>query len=105
VRAIGATSQLELVPGPPARVRDVRLTYAAGRWSGPHSLAADGRVTVPAGATLALRNQTNGFVLALLENLERTRDATSLADVSGLEEFDDVLKTDSSVPAFGRQPS
>jgi len=44
-----------------------------------------------AGAALTLRNQTDGFVLALLENLERTRDATSVADVRKLREFDDLL--------------
>jgi rubredoxin len=105
LRTIGSTDQLRLERGAASRVEEVKLTYAAGRWTGPHSLEAGGALAIPARARLTLRNQTDGFVLALLENLERTRDATSLADVSGLEEFDDVLKTDSSVPAFGRQPS
>ncbi|HZU20952.1 MAG TPA: DUF5939 domain-containing protein [Gaiellaceae bacterium] len=99
LRTIGSTHQLTLQAGPPARVDEVKLTYAAGRWTGPHSLEADGTLTVPAGAAVTLRNQTDGFVLVLLENLERTRDATSLADVSELREFDDVIDLDGAVGA------
>jgi hypothetical protein len=48
-------------------------------------------VTVPQGAALTLRNQTDGLVLALLETLEWTRDATTVADVSALDEFRDLV--------------
>jgi len=91
LRSIGGTQQLRLVAGPRSRVDDVRLTYAAGRWTGPHSLEADGTLAVPEGASLTLRNQTDGYLLALLETLARTRDATPLADVLDLDEFGDVL--------------
>jgi hypothetical protein len=101
LRTIGTQNELTLVPGAPSRVDDVKLTYAAGRWTAPHSLAADGAVTVPAGAALTLRNQTEGFVLTLLESLERTRDATSLAAVRGLREFDDLLDPDAIARAAG----
>jgi adenylate cyclase len=94
LRAIGSTSQARLCAGPPSRVDEVKLTYAAGRWTGPHSLESDGTLTVPEGAVLTLRNQTDGYVLALLENLERTRDATALADVRGLRGFEDLLDPD-----------
>ena len=103
VRAIGGSSELRLVPGPSSRVDDVKLTYAAGRWTGPHSLSSEGELTVPAGATLTLRNQTDGFVLALLESLERTRDATSLAGVRGLDaEFEDLFDPAAIAAALGR---
>jgi adenylate cyclase len=92
LRTIGSAERLGLVQGPPAsRVAEVKLTYAAGRWSGPHSLIQNGSVTVPPGAALTLRNQTGGLVLALLETLEWTRDATTVADVSALDEFRDLV--------------
>jgi adenylate cyclase len=98
LRAIGgATEELRLVPGPRGRTAEVRLTYAAGRWTGPHSLDRDRAISVPEGADLILRNQTEGFVLALLESLERTRDATSLADVAGLDEFVDLFDPEAIV--------
>lgn len=91
LRTIGSTSELNLAAGAPGRVDEVKLTYAAGRWNGPHSLENDGTLTVPAGAALTLRNQTDGHVLALIETLERTRDATTLAEVRELAEFRDLL--------------
>lgn len=103
LRAIGGSTELRLAPGSPSRVDDVKLTYAAGRWSGPHSLESEGELTVPAGATLTLRNQTDGFVLSLLESLERTRDATSLADVEELgDEFADLFDPAAIEAALGR---
>jgi len=102
LRTIGAANQLTLTPAAPSRVKDVKLTYAAGRWTGPHSLAAGGTVAVPAGATLTLRNQTEGFVLALLESLDRTRDAASLADVRELHGFDDLFDPEAIARASGR---
>jgi rubredoxin len=95
LRSIGGTHELTLVPGPASRVDDVKLTYAAGRWTAPHSLESDGTVTVPEGAALTLRNQTDGFVLALLETQERTRDATTVADVRALAEFADLADPES----------
>jgi hypothetical protein len=106
VRTIGSTHQLTLVAGPPSRVDEVKLTYAAGRWSAPHSLHIDGTLMIPEGAVLTLRNQTDGFVLALLENMERTRDATSLSEVSELREFDDLFDLEAVTRAAGaaREP-
>ena len=78
------------------------LTYAAGCWTGPHSLEQEGALAVPAGATLTLRNQSDGFVLALLESLERTRDATSLTHVRELDEFEDLFDPDLISRARGR---
>jgi adenylate cyclase len=99
LRTIGSTHQLTLAPGPQGRIDQVKLTYAAGRWTAPHSLDADGTLTIPEGAVLTLRNQTAGHVLALLENLERTRDATSLAEVSKLREFDDLFDLEGAARA------
>ena len=80
----------------------MKLTYAAGRWTGPHSLEQECAFAVPAGATLTLRNQSDGFVLALLESLERTRDGTSLADVRELDEFEGLFDPDAISRALGR---
>jgi hypothetical protein len=91
LRTIGGTNELNLVPGPRSRVSDVRATFAAGRWSGPHSLETAGSLTLPEGASLVLRNQTDGHILALVETFERTRDATTLADLRELSEFRDLL--------------
>jgi adenylate cyclase len=102
LRTIGGANQLTLVPGAPSRVGEVKLTYAAGRWNCPHSLESNGDFVVPAGAALNLRNQTDGFVLALLESLERTRDATSLADVRELREFEDLFDPESVARALAR---
>jgi hypothetical protein len=102
LRTIGGVEHLDLVAGPPSRTADVKLTYTAGRWTGPHSLEAEGRLSVPEGAALTLRNQTDGFVLALVETTGRTRDATTLADVERLEGFEDVLDPDAIARAAGR---
>jgi hypothetical protein len=102
LRTIGGAEHLDLVPGAPSRPSEVRLTYTAGRWTGPHSLEEEGRLSVPEGAALVLRNQTDGFVLALVETTERTRDATTLADLDGLDEFRDVLDPDAIARAAGR---
>jgi hypothetical protein len=79
----------------------VKVTYAAGRWNAPHSLVAAGTLTVPEDAALVLRNQTDGHVLALIETLERTRDATTLADVRELSEFRHLVDEDAIARAAG----
>lgn len=91
LRTIGSTHELNLVSGPIGRTTEIKVTYAAGRWSGPHSLETDGTLTVAQDAALTLRNQTDGFVLALVETLARTRDATTLEDIRRLDEFHDFL--------------
>jgi adenylate cyclase len=92
LRTVGGTQQLAVVQCPrDSRVTDVRVTYAGGRWVGPHSLIRDDSLLVPEGAAVWLRNQTDGPVLAVLESLEWTRDATTAADVSTLQEFRDLF--------------
>jgi class 3 adenylate cyclase len=84
-----------------ARNRDVTITYSAGRWVGPHSLMRDGGLTVPAGSRLVLRNQTGGPILAAIEDLAWTAQATTAAQVTTLQEFRDLFS--SEVLAPGRQ--
>lgn len=101
LRTVGGTHQLGLVRGPSSsRVTDVKVTYAGGRWVGPHSLLSDDGLTVPDGAVVTLRNQTDGPVLAVLESLGWTRDATTVGDVTTLQEFRDLFG--SEVLAAGR---
>lgn len=91
LRTIGGRQQLRLVPAPAERrVRDVRLTYAAGRWVAPHSLVDADAVRVPAGAVV-LHNQTDGPVLAVLEDIGWTRDATTPADALAVAELRNLL--------------
>lgn len=92
LRTVGGTDQLGLVQGPPSsRVTDVKVTYAGGRWVGPHSLLHEDSLLVPEGACVTLRNQTEGAVLAVLESLEWTRDATTAGEVTALKEFRDLF--------------
>jgi len=92
LRTVGGTDQLGLVQGPPSsRVTEVKVTYAGGRWVGPHSLLRDDSLVVPDGAVVTLRNQTDGPVLAVLESLEWTRDATTAGEVTALQEFRDLF--------------
>jgi hypothetical protein len=92
LQTIGAAHRLSLLPAPAnSRVTDIKLIYAAGRWSGPHSLLQDDTLSMPHGAAVTLRNQTDGSLLVRIEDLAWTRDATTAADVDELEEFRDVL--------------
>jgi class 3 adenylate cyclase len=94
LRTIGGAEQLGLVGAPASsRVTEVRLTYAAGRWVGPHSLLEDGTLRVPDGAAVDLRNQTDGAVLAVLEDAEWTRDATTASQASSLQEFRELFSS------------
>ena len=99
LRTVGSAEHLDVVPGPAnARVGEVRATYAGGRWSGPHSLTVDGALTVPEGAALVLRNQTEGPVLALLEDRAWTADATPASEVTALQEFRDLFSSEVLAP-------
>jgi adenylate cyclase len=92
LRTIGGSHELSLVRGPAGgRVGEVRLTYAAGRWVGPHSLLDGDSLQVPAGAAVTLRNQTDGPLLAVLEDLDWTADATSAAQAVSLQEFRELF--------------
>jgi adenylate cyclase len=99
LRAVGAAHRLTIVPGAPqARVGDVRVTYAGGRWVGPHSLVRDDGLGLPDGAALWLRNQTEGPVLAVLEEVGWTSDATPAARVATLQEFRDLFSSEVLAP-------
>ena len=100
LRAVGAAEgHLAIVPAPPhARVREVRATYADGRWVGPHSLTTPEGLLLPAGAALCLRNQTEGAVLAVLEDTTWTADATPASQVTALQEFRDLFSSEVLAP-------
>jgi len=105
LRTVRAAHRLLLVPEHRApggsRVRDLTITYSAGRWVGPHSLMRDDGLAVPAGSRLVLRNQTDGPILAALEDLAWTSEATTAAQVTTLQEFRDLFS--SEVLARGQQ--
>lgn len=95
LRTIGGTQHLVLDRAPAnSRVREVKVTYAGGRWVGPHSLLHGNSLVVPDGAAVTLRNQTDGSVLALLEDLEWTRDATTAAEASTVQDFRDLFNSE-----------
>jgi len=81
-----------------ARGRDVTITYSAGRWTGPHSLMSDGGLAVTAGSRLVLRNQTGGPILAAIEELAWTGEATTAAQVTTLQEFRDLFSSEVLAP-------
>ncbi|HLG74691.1 MAG TPA: DUF5939 domain-containing protein [Chloroflexota bacterium] len=90
LRAVGSNASLLLTPAPAARTsRDVSLIYAAGKWSGPLSLmnADQDELRVPAGSSLALRNQTAGALLVVLEDMRWTDEALTACQALGLAEF------------------
>jgi class 3 adenylate cyclase len=102
LRAVAGAHRLRLVPGPVAsRPAAVRITYADGRWVGPHSLAAsdeEDTLTVPRGARIGLRNQTGGPLLVVLEEVEWRGDETTAAQVTALQEFRDLFSGEVLAP-------
>ncbi len=95
LRTVRSAHRLLLAPVPAGtRARDITLTYASGRWVGPHSLTHDGTLTIPGGSHLVLRNQTDGSILAAIEDLAWTNEATSAAQVTTLQEFRDLFSSE-----------
>jgi len=100
LRTVRSAHRLLLTPDPApgARGRDVTITYSAGRWVGPHSLMRDGGLAVPAGSRLVLRNQTDGPILAAIEDLAWTAEATTAAEVTTLQEFRGLFSSEVLAP-------
>lgn len=99
LRSVGSTSRLGIVPGPAkGRTEMVMLTYADGRWTGPHSLTAGDMLSLPDGAALSLRNQTAAPVLAVLEDAAWSADATTAAEVTTMQEFRDLFSSEVLAP-------
>jgi class 3 adenylate cyclase len=99
LRTVRAAHRLLLAPAPgDSRIRDVTVTYSAGRWVGPHSLARGESLTVPDGSRLVLRNQTNGPILAAIEDLAWTSEATTAAQVTTMQEFRDLFSSEVLAP-------
>ena len=102
LRTVRAAHRLLLAPdqGSPAgsRGRDLTVTYAAGRWVGPHSLTRGDTLTVPGGSRLILRNQTDGPILAAIEDLAWTSQATTAAQVTTLQDFRDLFSSEVLAP-------
>jgi adenylate cyclase len=99
LRTVRSAHRLLLAPAAaPGRARDITITYSGGRWVGPHSLTRDDSLTVPAGSHLVLRNQTGGAILAALEDLAWTSEATSAAQVTTLQDFRDLFSSEVLAP-------
>jgi adenylate cyclase len=99
LRTVRAAHRLLLAPAPgDSRVRDITLTYSAGRWVGPHSLARGDSLAVPDGSRVVLRNQTEGPILAAIEDLAWTGEATTAAQVTTLQEFRDLFSSEVLAP-------
>jgi class 3 adenylate cyclase len=99
LRTVRAAHRLLLAPAPAgARARDITVTYASGRWTGPHSLTEDGVLTVPGGSHLVLRNQTAGPILAAIEDLAWTSESTSAAQVTTMQEFRELFSSEILAP-------
>jgi len=99
LRTVRAAHRLLLAPAPAGtRDRDITLTYSSGRWVGPHSLARDDGLAVPDGSHLVLRNQTEGPILAAIEDLAWTSEATSAAQVTTMQEFRELFSSEVLAP-------
>ncbi|MBV9334724.1 MAG: adenylate/guanylate cyclase domain-containing protein [Solirubrobacterales bacterium] len=99
LRTVGSTNHLTIAAGPPAgRPATVKVTYADGRWVAPHSLIRGERLELPEGSMLSLRNHTGGAVLAVVEDAGWTRDATTAAEVTALQEFRDLFSSEVLAP-------
>jgi adenylate cyclase len=99
LRTVGGTHQLSILPvASDGRTKEVRITYAGGRWVGPHSMLSGEILSVPVDAAIALRNQTEGPVLAVIEDIEWTGDATTAAQVTTLQEFRDLFSSEVLAP-------
>jgi adenylate cyclase len=99
LRTVRAARRLLLSPAPAdSRARDITITYSGGRWVGPHSLTHDDSLTVPDGAHLVLRNQTDGPILAAIEDLAWTGEATIAAQVTTLQEFRELFSSEVLAP-------
>jgi class 3 adenylate cyclase len=99
LRTVRAAHRLLLAPAPGgSRIRDITVTYSAGRWVGPHSLALGESLTVPDGSRLVLRNQTDGPILAAIEDLAWTSEATTAAQVTTMQDFRDLFSSEVLAP-------
>jgi class 3 adenylate cyclase len=102
LRTVRANHRLLLAPDPVtaagSRARDITLTYSAGRWIGPHSLVRGESLAVPEGSHLVLRNQTEGPILAAIEDLAWTTEAATAAQVTTLQEFRDLFSSEVLAP-------
>jgi len=99
LRTVRSAHRLLLAPGSAqSRARDITITYSGGRWVGPHSLTRGDSLTVPGGWRLVLRNQTSGAILAALDDLAWTSEATSAAQVTTLQEFRDLFSSEVLAP-------
>ena len=88
-----------ILPAPPrGRVGDVKVAYADGRWVGPHSLITADGLSLPDGATLMLQNQTEGPVLALVEDTTWSADATPASKITTMQEFRDLFSSEALAP-------
>jgi adenylate cyclase len=99
LRTVGSTRHLAIAPGPPRdRVAQVKVTYADGRWVAPHSLLDGDTLTLPESCVINLQNQTGGAVLAVLEDAAWTKDATTAAQVTAMQEFRDLFSSEVLAP-------
>jgi class 3 adenylate cyclase len=99
LRTVRAAHRLPLTPEPAGtRQRDITITYSAGRWVGPHSLMRGEILAVPEGSRLILRNQTEGPILAAIEDPGWTSEATTAAQVTIMQEFRDLFSSEVLAP-------
>jgi class 3 adenylate cyclase len=99
LRTVRSAHRLRLAPASAqSRARDITITYSGGRWVGPHSLTRGDSLAVPGGSHLVLRNQTGGAILAAIDDLAWTSEATSAAQVTTLQDFRDLFSSEVLAP-------
>lgn len=89
LRTIGGLQEVVLEPERRSRWGpEISFIYSEGGWTGPHSLrTGEGAYAVPESGALNLRNQTDGPLLVVLEDLTWSDQAATVAEVLALPEF------------------
>jgi len=103
LRAVGGRTSLRITPAPPARrSEEISLIYAAGKWTGPLSLTSvtpNGEsLALPDGCSLLLRNQSASALLAVIEDVRWTGQATTAAAALDLPEFRALFPSEQWTP-------
>ncbi len=99
LRTVPPTHELNVLPAPTrAGVSPTRVTYAADRWIAPDGVGQGETLALPTGAPLELSNETNGPVLAVLEDTAEATDITTAAQVTAMQEFRDLFGSEMLAP-------
>ena len=92
LRTVPPTHELNVLPASAGvGAGAMSVTYAADRWVAPDGVGEGETLALPTGTSLELCNETNGPVLAVLEDTAEATDITTAAQVTAMQEFRDLF--------------